>query len=199
MEGTPALEWLIEVSQELGKGGSIWAYLWKPYYIALMIYGMVPFLWKNMIGTSHPRVTKFLGEVRCNEGQDLPVGVAGFCWGGKHGVILAIDDNKAANGKPLVDSIFTGHPSAVGPADFEKIKVSLAVAVGTKDMFLKGENLEKSRKIVENLDLDTEFKIHKNAGHGFCVRADPRTEEPARQAKEAEEQAVAWFKKTLKT
>lgn len=200
MDGANAPEWMIDVFPGLSKTGSISVYLSKPYYLYLMMRGMVPFLVKNRFGVSYPKVKKFFDDVRCNEGKDLPIGVAGFCWGGKHAFLLAREKDSAANGKPLLDSAFTGHPSGLEiPADIGKVKLPLAIAIGTKDIMLYGEKLEQTKKILGEKKFETEVQVYKGAGHGFCVRADPTTEDAVRQAKEAEEQAVSWFKRTLVT
>jgi len=119
-------------------------------------------------------------------------------WGGKHAVLLAADEKKAANGKALIDSAFTGHPSALEvPKDIENVKLPLAIAIGTKDVMLHGKGLETTREILERKPAYTEVQVYEGAGHGFCVRADPTTEDAIRQAKEAEEQAVSFFKRTF--
>lgn len=78
MDGHYAPEWMIDVFPGLMQTGSIYAYLSKPYYVSLLLRGMIPFMYYNRIGLSLPKVTKFFDDVRCNEGKDLPVGVAGF-------------------------------------------------------------------------------------------------------------------------
>ena len=119
-------------------------------------------------------------------------------WGGKHAVLLAQDEKKAANGKPLIDSAFTGHPSALEiPKDIENVKLPLAVAIGTKDIMLYGNSLEMTKEILKRKPFSTEVQEYKGAGHGFCLRADPTTEDAVRQAKEAEEQAVSFFQRTF--
>jgi len=60
---------------------SITNWLLKPYYIAQLLYGGVPFMIYSRIGISHPRVTKFVTVVRESQDpaeKDLPLGVAGF-------------------------------------------------------------------------------------------------------------------------
>jgi dienelactone hydrolase len=98
----------------------------------------------------------------------------------------------------LINSAFTGHPSALEiPKDIESVKLPLAIAIGTKDMMLYGKGLETTKEILEKKSAYTEVQVYQGAGHGFCVRADLTTEDAIRQAKEAEEQAVAFFKRTF--
>lgn len=42
-----------------------------------------------------------------------------------------------------------------------------------------------------------EVVIYKGCAHGFCVRADPLSGDVTKQAAEAEDQAIAWFKSKL--
>ena len=119
-------------------------------------------------------------------------------WGGKHTVVLAQNEKKASNGKPLISSAFTGHPSGLEvPKDIENVKLPLAVAIGTKDIMLNGNGLDTTKEILKGKSFYTEVQEYKGAGHGFCVRADTTTEDAARQAKEAEEQAVSFFQRTF--
>lgn len=67
----------------------------------------------------------------------MPLGAAGFCWGGKHVVNIA-RGGLAKNGSPLVDAVFTGHPSILEiPSELEKVVKPLSVAIGDKHIILK--------------------------------------------------------------
>ena len=54
--------------------------------------------------------------------------------------------------------------------------------------------VEQIRKVVEEKGAG-EVKVYYGTGHGFCVRADHIREDSRKQAEEAEEQAIAWFKR----
>ena len=164
-----------------------------------------------------PRVVDFLrglkedgiGDVNGGGGKGLPVGVAGFCWGGQHVVRLAEGTEKG-----LVNACLLAHPSATSvPGDYERTKVPLAVAVGSEDTWLAGEPLEKLRECFKGLKgVKTDIEVYEGAGHGFSVRysishcdgescemltwtcrADPGNEKQTQQAKDAEDYAVKWF------
>lgn len=62
------------------------------------------------------------------------------------------------------------------------------------------DGVNKIKKIFEGLqDVETEVIVYPGAGHGFSIRADHSMEDgqAVRQATEAEEQAVAWFKRSF--
>jgi dienelactone hydrolase len=153
----------------------------------------VPFLIRNRFGVSMPKVLSFFEAVRLNEGASLPIGVAGFCWGGKHAVVLA-QGGLASNGKPLVDASFVAHPSLVEiPVDLEKVTKPLSLAAGDQDFVTSVKEVERWRSVVDALTVDTEVEIYAGAGHGFAIRADPKSERIMEQSDKAEHQAVNWF------
>jgi dienelactone hydrolase len=162
-----------------------------------MIPAMTPFLLFNRYGVTHPKITTFLSAVRSSEGATLPIGASGFCWGGKHVVMLSHNDTKA-NDKPLVDAIFTGHPSMINvPGDFEKVSIPLSIAIGDKDAFLPMTGIESVKKTLERRKsvVESEVVTYEGAGHGFALRFDPGNDAVAEQSKKAEGQALDWFGK----
>jgi dienelactone hydrolase len=159
------------------------------------MFSFVPFLIRNRFGVSMPKVISFFEAVRLNEGNTLPVGVAGFCWGGKHAVVLA-QGELASNGKPLVDASFVAHPSLVEiPVDLEKVTKPLSLAAGDQDFVTSLKEVERWRTATDALKVDTEVQVYPGAGHGFAVRADPKSERIMEQSDKAEHQAVNWFEK----
>lgn len=154
------------------------------------------------IGKTHPVVHAFFAELRKTEGQSFPIGAVGFCWGGKHAVMLA--QGAQADGKPLVDAAFAGHPSFLTiPGDIEKLTRPVSFAIGDMDSQVSVEDAGKIKAIVEALPEGAagELRVYEECGHGFCLRADVKFEDSqiARQAAEAEEQCVAWFNKHFRS
>lgn len=159
------------------------------------LQAVVPFMISNSFSKSWPIIESFFTAVRQNEGSNLPVGAAGFCWGGKHVVNLA-HGSQTADGKPLIDAGFTGHPSLLKiPDEIEKIKIPVSFALGEKDMTLKMPQIQQIQKVVDAQPEDQkgEVKVYNGAGHGFCVRADHVLQDQEQAATEAEDQAVDWF------
>ena len=153
---------------------------------------MLPWTVANRFAVSMPIVEAFFTAVRQNEGSRLPIGAAGFCWGGKHTVNLAYGAT-TPEGKPLLDAAFTGHPSnLVIPTELEKIVKPISFALAEKDITLKGGQITLVQEAAAKLPT-SEVKIYSGAGHGFCVRADVTEKTAETQALEAEEQAISWF------
>ena len=136
----------------------------------------------------------------------LPIGAAGFCWGGRHVFYLARPEtlppdttsatSTSGTARPLVDALFTGHPSSVElPAEAQGIKVPLAVAVGTDDQVFTPPQQTVLQRELKDAEVECEIRIYEGAGHGFCVRADPADKDIEKHCAEAETQAVEWFQK----
>lgn len=168
------------------------------YHLASMLTRMLPFMYYNTFKVAWPIVRDFFKSVRENEGAELPIYGAGFCWGGKYIVNLAAGADMASNGKPLLNAGFTGHPSLLEiPNEIEKIKIPVSFALGDKDIILKPPHIEQIKQVFasESGAGKGEVVVYEGAGHGFCVRADFVLEDASRQADEAENQALAWFEK----
>lgn len=154
----------------------------------------VPFLLRNRVGKTYPIVEGFFEQLRKDEGAELPIGAAGFCWGGKHTLLLSHVEQ--SGGKPLIDAGFTGHPSMLAiPSDIERSRVPISYAIGERDNQVSPKQAEAVRVIVEAKPQSSrgEVKIYEKAAHGFCIRADLEFADVARQALAAEEQCISWF------
>ncbi|PYH92901.1 alpha/beta-hydrolase [Aspergillus ellipticus CBS 707.79] len=192
MKGNAAPVWSIETLRAVMRTSSVMDWVTKPYHILCTIYGVVPFLYRNRFGKSWPVVKDFFAALRKNEGAALPVGAAGFCWGGKHTVILA--HGAEVDGKPLINAGFTGHPSMLEiPADIEKITIPVSFAMGELDSAVKLPQIKQIESALNQKEGAGEVKVYYGAGHGFCVRADVVVKDVETQALEAEDQAIDWF------
>ena len=143
------------------------------YYIFTTMFEFIPFLYRNRFSVAGPRVTSFLKALREDNGATLPVGIAGFCWGGLHGVKLSQDnaDTKLANGRPLADAIFVAHPSSLSiPQDIADVQRSLSIAIGDNDGVMPLKQVQAAQKILaEKRDVDSEVVIYPGAKHGFSI------------------------------
>lgn len=161
-----------------------------------MLSAFVPFTFFTRLAVTQPRVFKFFHHLRNHEAS-LPIGAAGFCWGGKFVFLLCGTSEKAANGKSLIDCGFTAHPSnLVNPADADAVILPLSVAVGDADILMPLKEAEQVKGILEAKKEGThEMMILPGATHGFAVRARPDDEKAVQQGKQATEQGVSWFTK----
>lgn len=162
----------------------------------------IPFLYRNRLGVCWPRVTKFLKELREDQtAAALPVGIAGFCWGGLHAIKLSHNtaETRTESGRPLADAFFTAHPSNVNvPEDIGHVDANLSIAIGDDDGVMGIKQIQEAEKILESkTDVNSEVIIYPGAKHGFSIRASrakPDSKE-TRQAEEAEKQAISWFQR----
>lgn len=164
------------------------------WHLIQALTGFVPFIIRNRFSSAFPIAKGFFEQLRKEEGATLPVGVAGFCWGGK--LALLMSHGVEVDGRSLVDAVFTGHPSFVKVyGDIEKIKLPVSFACPEKDNQISRAQAEKIRTMVEAMPEAQrgEVKIYDNASHGFCVRADLLFADVAKQADEAEDQCISWF------
>ncbi|RBA09052.1 hypothetical protein FPRO05_07332 [Fusarium proliferatum] len=194
MDGRSAPIWLLDIVGPLTDTTPIWNWIWKPWYLAQTIYGMTPFFYYNSLAASWPRIRSFFEAVRLREGPQRRIGAAGFCWGGKPVLTLAHPDSITKDGMPLVDAVFTGHPSGMSlPEDAEQIIKPVSVAIGDRDIVTSMSRVNLMKETWRDLDTPTEMVVYPGAGHGFCVRVDEKNEDLFQQSKEAEKQALDWF------
>jgi dienelactone hydrolase len=196
MQGTAAPISLITHTNSILEDMSITGWLKKPYQVGAVLMSAIPFKTANDFPKSWPKVTSWLEALRKSPEGNLPVGAAGFCWGGKHTVNLC-HGFKTGTGRNLIDAGFTAHPSSLDiPTEIEKVRLPLAIAHAEKDMALKAAQFETIKEVLEKLkkeeSVESECIQYDGATHGFAVRADERKDE-AKQAADAEEQAIKWF------
>lgn len=171
------------------------------YYLIAMLFDFLPHLYRNRFTVTWPRVTGFLKELHANNADAYPVGVAGFCWGGLHAIRLTHETGETitASGLPLADAIFAAHPSSVDvAADIGNVRRNLSIAIGDDDAVMGIKQVRQAELILASKsDIDSEVIIYPGAKHGFSIRASRVKADSVetRQAAEAEEQAVSWFKR----
>jgi dienelactone hydrolase len=185
----------------------------KPILIIRAIFVALPFFIKNRPVVTKPRVFKFFQALRSSPPpfptNNLKIGAAGFCFGGKYAVLLAQDTPSSrvpaynpttgiSDGPltPLIDCAFAAHPSLLNvPADIDPVTRPLSVSVGNKDMALKSNLIIMMKDILEKKGDDHECVLLPGAKHGFAMRPDPKDEVQMGHAATAEKQAVDWFTK----
>ena len=195
------LEVMISLKAMSAKG--LWNQIYKAGHVAYLMKMAIPWMIMTRPSVCRPRIFNFLAALRSDEAANLPVGVAGFCWGGKYVVEALWDQSKAPNGEKLVECGFIAHPSYVKyPDDIDKVVLPLAVAMPEMDNQTSPENAEAMRKTLEgktakskDQGIEHEYVFYKGAHHGFAVRADEKEVEEAERGMEAQAQAVKWFTK----
>ncbi|KAI9704710.1 MAG: hypothetical protein M1836_006490 [Candelina mexicana] len=174
----------------------------KPVLAGQVLSNFIPFLVRNRAGVARPRIVSFLKALRDSpETQGVPIGVAGFCWGGLHAAQAAHPVSTGGKrGKPLVDAAFVAHPVGLKlPADIEAVDVPFSLAIGNKDMAM---NMKAVGQVQDTLGKkktagDHEVRVYDGAKHGFAIRSNPGDEKEKAAGIEAEDQAVAFFSKWL--
>jgi dienelactone hydrolase len=174
------------------------------------ILNVLPLVPKVMMGRPAPVMPEIIRIARAIR-KDLPeggkLGVCGFCWGGYGAVNLMSVPLEEGGSTPLIDAVFTGHPSFLTMPDMfvdnvKAFKVPLSVAIAETDnqvnekMALEAEAVLRE-KVGGGEENGYEIKIYKGAVHGFCVRCRPGVEVEARASEEAAGQGVDWFKRYL--
>ncbi|KAK8144563.1 hypothetical protein G3M48_005650 [Beauveria asiatica] len=165
-------------------------------YLPDFMNDIIPFFYYCNPGKTFPVVKGFFEQLRKDEGATQPIGAAGFCWGGKHVVLLS--HGHEIDGKPLLDAGFTAHPSMLSiPSDIQKIQRPVSFALAAKDDQISPAKADKVKAIVEALPSPAtgEAYVIPGTGHGFAVRADLTKDDVAAQAARAEDQGVDWFNK----
>ncbi|KAH9215586.1 Alpha/Beta hydrolase protein [Leptodontidium sp. 2 PMI_412] len=195
------------------------AIVYKPIWAIRVLRLAIP--WKSACAPekTHPGILSFLQSIRSSpppaalsQNQNFKIGIAGFCWGGKHAFMLAQNSSKNKNDsgkKDLVDCIFTAHPSYISiPDEVEGVDVPMSVIVGDADMALKKpQALEMQRLLLDKNAVEGkrdggrkdkyEMVILEGAKHGFAIRTHPDDEREMEMAMRAEDQALSWFGKWL--
>lgn len=171
----------------------------KPVDLFWVLRGLLPFMWYNLPVYSHPRVVSFLETIRTKpyqSDQGLKTIAAGFCWGGKHVIMLTHKEETH-----LTDGVFAAHPSALSlPQDIDNVRKPVSIAVGTKDSWLNMDQIRNISKTLRRLetevaDMQSEVVTYDGANHGFSVRIDVKNPKQVEQARQAEQQAINWFNK----
>ncbi|THV50275.1 hypothetical protein BGAL_0157g00110 [Botrytis galanthina] len=184
----------------------------KPIYIFQAMTIAIPWKTKTKIPITHPKVVSFFQALRSSEPpfptNNLKIGVAGFCWGGKHAILLAQDDlssrvqrhqsqAKSTTLEPLIDCEFTAHPSYIEvPDDVEAVKTPLSVSIGDNDSAMKAPQIDQMKEILQMKHKgNSEVSIFRGAKHGFAIRTHPDDKDELECANKAEAQAIDWFKR----
>ncbi|KAI9654393.1 MAG: hypothetical protein M1821_006709 [Bathelium mastoideum] len=182
----------------------------KSFVFLKILYHVIPWMLRCRPAKTEAGVIQYFQALRTSPPpfptQDLKIGAAGFCWGGKHTVTLAKDDPEhrvtrhssqllSSGPEPLIDAAFVAHPTFLKvPDDIDPIKIPISWSVGDEDLQMKGRDIQKVKLILESRkDAEHEVRLIPGARHGFATRAHPEDQEEMAAAEQTEEQAVSWF------
>lgn len=164
-----------------------------------------------------PSATATAGDAQApTEGakSSIKIGVAGFCWGGRYAILLAgpAGSGASSGGEKLVDCVFAAHPSLVSvPQDVRAVTgtVPVSIANGPDDEWMGRKKMDELRRLLleepkvagqgalAGGESVHEVVVYEGARHGFAIRGDPNDPRQAEMGMQAEDQAVAWFRKHL--
>ncbi|EPE34693.1 alpha/beta-Hydrolase [Glarea lozoyensis ATCC 20868] len=182
----------------------------KPVWAVQTLYATVLWLFKTRTSVCKPRIFNFITQIRKEAPpfatDELKIGVAGFCWGGRHAFLLAADEAASrverygsSTGKPeaLIDCAFVAHPSMlVLPREVEEVRVPMSVCVGEEDAMMTREQVGEMKRVLEGKG-ENEVITIEGAVHGFAVRSDPGDGFMVECAEIAERQALGWFQRWM--
>ena len=152
---------------------NILQFFWAMTYIFSLLYHC-------RLSVTKPRINSFLRGLKANEARDLPIGTAGFCWGGKFVTLLCWDDefNRASSGERLTVCGYAAHPSRLAyPSDIEKIRLPYSCAAAEHDMVMSPADAKRTEEILKEKTvkgrdegIEHEFVMYHGVHHGFAVR-----------------------------
>ncbi|GKV19520.1 hypothetical protein SLEP1_g29766 [Rubroshorea leprosula] len=119
------------------------------------------------------------------------IGAAGFCWGAKVVVQLAISG--------LIQAAVLLHPSLVTVDDIKGVNAPTAVLGAEIDQMSPPELLKKFEEVLNaKPEVDGYVKIFPKVAHGWTVRYDVNDEAAMKPVEEAHADMLDWFTKYVK-
>jgi dienelactone hydrolase len=150
-----------------------------------------PWAIKHRESVAQPIIDKFFKEIKAMPGVGK-IGTIGFCWSGRHAVLLVHADG-------LADAAVVCHPALLGiPTDIEGVTKPITFAVGDKDSVLDNGSVGKISDILAaKKDVPHEVRIYKDQVHNFALRGDWSSAEDKKAMDEATRQGIDWLNKYL--
>lgn len=183
----------------------LWNQLSKVWHAIYVSWYMIPFWRSCRPAAARSRVYNFLRTLKQNEAKDLPMGTAGFCWGGKFVTELCWDQeqNKTEAGTRVTVCGYVAHPSLLEiPGDIDNITLPYSCAAAELDHLMSPDKAKEMQEVLQtkaakmkDRGVDYGFVTYPGVEHGFAIRADENDTHAAEQGKKAEKQAVEWFER----
>ena len=153
----------------------VWNQMYKAVHLAYLVRHIGPFLFFNRASISEPRVFGFLKALKQNEAKQLPIGTAGFCWGGPFVTKLCWNqnDNKLEDGTRVTDCGYVAHPSMLKyPDNINPIVLPYSVAAPEHDQMMTPEQAKQTEEILKDKTskskdqgIEHEFVMYHGAHH----------------------------------
>lgn len=141
---------------------------------------------------------QFVSDLRRDQPPSSRIGVTGYCWGAYGATRMASGKDTTPDGRPLIDAVYTAHPSEVKVDDFRDIQVPYSMVIGDVDFAMDIKQVKQVAEILEqNTKVASEVVVIPGARHGFSVRGNPDDPVEKEMADQAEDQVVRWFAKYL--
>jgi len=156
--------------------------------IGLAYLSFIPWILKHNPTKKMPIFDSVLSELKEKFGMKK-IGVIGYCYGGKHAVLLAATDK--------IDAFAVAHPSFLRTEEIEAINKPGLFLCAEEDPVFPKKASDEAEQILKRKDISAKFVHFPGTKHGFAVRGDV-TIEHIKLAKEAAlEEAVDFFKLRL--
>lgn len=140
------------------------------------------------------RVSSFLALLK-EKNHYANVGAVGYCYGGATCVRLASTG--------LVDGVVICHPGPFSSAEVRAMKTPSSWVCAEADFsFSEATRLQTEAELAgrkgTEREVAYEFNVYKGTAHGFASRPNPDFADIMDRHREAIDQKVAWFEKTLR-
>jgi dienelactone hydrolase len=138
-------------------------------------------------------VRDVVSHLRSSEWSVNKLGTIGYCWGGRHSLLIAGGEQPAG-----VDAAVMCHPSLVAvPADIEHVDRPTLWVFADDDRLYTEAMITQTREILEKHGQS--FSMHHFPGtqHGFAARGNENDEVARKARDDAFDLAVEFFKKYL--
>ncbi|KAJ8607234.1 hypothetical protein MRB53_040420 [Persea americana] len=160
--------------------------------IASAVAAGAPWLYRHRDAVSRPIIDSFMTQLQAAH-PNAKIGGVGFCWGGRHVILLTHPDAKVK-----LDAAVACHPSMLSfPTEVQKYSKPLSIQVGDQDNQMSVAQANKAREIIEQKGIAGEVTVYPETTHGFACRGDMAKAETKKSKEACTAATIAWLKKYL--
>jgi len=164
---------------------------------AMALFG--PWSLKHRDAVVRPLINGFVDYIKTNpQTVGTPkgkIGAVGFCWGGRHAVLLA---NGSAD--HWVDAVVALHPSGISvPSELEPVTKPTAILAGEIDTMFDAKAATQVKELFQEKapSVPTHVEIFPEMVHGWSNRGDMTNQKTKEGKEKAHEVSLHWFEKYL--